>query len=71
MRRHHAKVLVQASCIASGLSGEWAYDNELRGAPIAPARRGEIMSAYHEVYQAWQNDPEGFWAGAAAEIDWD
>ena len=29
------------------------------------------MSRYHEVYQAWQRDPETFWAEAAAEIDWD
>ncbi|WP_417772990.1 propionyl-CoA synthetase [Stappia sp.] len=29
-----------------------------------------MASRYHEIYQAWQRDPEGFWAGAAAEIDW-
>ncbi len=28
------------------------------------------MSRYHEVYRAWQTDPEGFWAEAAREIDW-
>ncbi len=28
------------------------------------------MSKYHKVYGAWQNDPEGFWAEAAKEIDW-
>ena len=28
------------------------------------------MSRYHEVYQAWQRDPEGFWAEAAGDIDW-
>jgi propionyl-CoA synthetase len=28
------------------------------------------MSRYHEVYAAWQRDPEGFWAEAAREIDW-
>src|ERR1700735_3016957 len=27
-------------------------------------------SRYHEVYARWQRDPEGFWAEAAAEIDW-
>jgi propionyl-CoA synthetase len=27
-------------------------------------------SRYHEVYGRWQRDPEGFWAEAAAEIDW-
>jgi propionyl-CoA synthetase len=27
-------------------------------------------SRYHEVYARWQRDPEGFWADAAAEIDW-
>ncbi|HHN66859.1 MAG TPA: propionyl-CoA synthetase [Thermopetrobacter sp.] len=34
--------------------------------------RGEvtIMSRYHEVYAHWQDDPEGFWAEAAAGIDW-
>ena len=28
------------------------------------------MSRYHEVYQRWKTDPLGFWAAAAAEIDW-
>jgi propionyl-CoA synthetase len=28
------------------------------------------MSRYHEVYQAWQKDPEAFWAGAATELEW-
>ncbi len=28
------------------------------------------MSTYHEVYDGWKADPEGFWAKAAAEIDW-
>ena len=27
-------------------------------------------SRYHEAYARWQRDPEGFWAEAAAEIDW-
>ena len=28
------------------------------------------MSRYHEVYAAWKQDPEAFWADAAREIDW-
>ena len=28
------------------------------------------MSNYHKVYQAWQQDHEGFWAKAAGDIDW-
>jgi propionyl-CoA synthetase len=28
------------------------------------------MSRYHEVYSAWKDDPEGFWADAAQEISW-
>ncbi len=28
------------------------------------------MSRYHEVYESWKRDPEGFWAKAAEEIDW-
>ena len=28
------------------------------------------MSRYHEVYDAWRRDPEGFWAQAAEAIDW-
>ena len=28
------------------------------------------MSAYRKVYDGWKADPEGFWAEAAAEIDW-
>ena len=28
------------------------------------------MSAYRKVYDGWKADPEGFWATAAAEIDW-
>ena len=27
-------------------------------------------SRYHEVYAGWKDDPEGFWAGAAKDIDW-
>jgi propionyl-CoA synthetase len=27
-------------------------------------------SRYHEVYARWQRDPHGFWAEAAADIDW-
>jgi len=29
-----------------------------------------VSSRYHEVYAAWQQDPEKFWAEAAREIDW-
>ncbi|MEO3389123.1 propionyl-CoA synthetase [Mesorhizobium sp. CAU 1741] len=29
-----------------------------------------MASRYHEVYSAWQNDPEAFWAEAAQDIDW-
>jgi propionyl-CoA synthetase len=33
--------------------------------------REEIqMSRYHEVYEGWKQDPEGFWAEAARDIDW-
>jgi len=28
------------------------------------------MSRYYEVYAGWKNDPEGFWAKAATDIDW-
>jgi propionyl-CoA synthetase len=28
------------------------------------------MSRYHDVYAAWQRDPQGFWAAAASAIDW-
>lgn len=29
-----------------------------------------MSSTYHEVYDSWKADPEGFWAEAAKEIDW-
>ncbi|EHK58254.1 propionyl-CoA synthetase [Allomesorhizobium alhagi] len=29
-----------------------------------------MASRYHEVYESWKRDPEGFWAEAAREIDW-
>lgn len=29
------------------------------------------MSNYQEIYQNWQNDPEGFWQQAADKIHWD
>lgn len=29
-----------------------------------------MASKYHEIYEGWQKDPEGFWANAAKEIDW-
>jgi len=28
------------------------------------------MSNYHDVYEGWKSDPEGFWGAAAQEIDW-
>ncbi|QPC42154.1 propionyl-CoA synthetase [Kaustia mangrovi] len=28
------------------------------------------MSRYHEIYERWKADSEGFWAEAASEIDW-
>ncbi len=33
-------------------------------------REGAMTSQYHAIYESWKNDPEGFWAGAAGEIDW-
>jgi propionyl-CoA synthetase len=27
-------------------------------------------SHYHDEYERWRRDPEGFWAGAARDIDW-
>ena len=27
-------------------------------------------SRYHEVYEGWRRDPEGFWGDAAQDIDW-
>ncbi|MEM9630648.1 MAG: propionyl-CoA synthetase [Pseudomonadota bacterium] len=29
-----------------------------------------MASRYHEVYQGWKDDPQGFWKAAASEIDW-
>ncbi len=29
-----------------------------------------MVSRYHEVYESWKRDPEGFWAEAAKAIDW-
>ncbi len=29
-----------------------------------------MTSTYHQVYAAWQRDPEAFWLDAAAAIDW-
>ena len=29
-----------------------------------------MTSQYHAIYESWKNDPEGFWADAAGEIDW-
>ena len=26
--------------------------------------------SYAQVYRQWQQDPEGFWMGAAGGIDW-
>ena len=28
------------------------------------------MGRYAEIYEGWQTDPEGFWAGAAEAVDW-
>jgi propionyl-CoA synthetase len=30
-----------------------------------------MSSRYHEIYEGWQRDPEGFWAEAAREIVWE
>src|SRR6476620_1608744 len=32
--------------------------------------RDFVTSRYHEVYDRWQRDPEGFWGEAAQDIDW-
>ncbi len=29
-----------------------------------------MTSQYHDIYQGWQDNPEGFWAKAAKQIDW-
>ncbi len=29
-----------------------------------------MASRYHEVYDGWRRDPQGFWAEAARDIDW-
>ena len=29
-----------------------------------------MTSRYAETYERWRRDPQGFWADAAAEIDW-
>ena len=29
-----------------------------------------MTSRYAEIYESWRRDPQGFWADAAAEIDW-
>src|SRR5688572_26215916 len=31
---------------------------------------GSRPSRYHDVYQRWQRDPEGFWGEAAQAVDW-
>ena len=31
---------------------------------------GVNSSGYRETYAGWKDDPEGFWAGAAASLDW-
>ncbi len=35
---------------------------------MSEGRQGK--SRYHEAYNSWKRDPEGFWAEAAKEIDW-
>lgn len=34
-------------------------------------RRVTAMTDYHEAYDVWRRDPEGFWARAAEDISWD
>ncbi|PSJ59308.1 propionyl-CoA synthetase [Pseudaminobacter soli (ex Li et al. 2025)] len=29
-----------------------------------------MSSRYHQVYESWKRDPDGFWAEAARDIDW-
>ncbi len=29
-----------------------------------------MASKYHEIYEGWKSNPEGFWVKAAEEIDW-
>jgi propionyl-CoA synthetase len=29
-----------------------------------------MQSRYHQIYESWQRDPEGFWAEAASDIVW-
>src|SRR6185312_8652984 len=38
--------------------------------PEISVREVRMASRYHEVYEGWKRDPEGFWADAAKAIDW-
>ena len=38
--------------------------------PRKLAWEARMASRYHEVYEGWKRDPEGFWAEAAKASDW-
>lgn len=37
---------------------------------MGPREDCVMASRYHDIYADWKTDPEGFWAAAAADIDW-
>src|SRR5262245_59810320 len=47
-------------------ASQWDQSANTEGGAPMDAR----TSRYHDIYGRWQRDPEGFWAEAAAEIDW-
>ena len=38
--------------------------------PVITTNRGRKTMSYEEIYTRSMGDPEGFWAEAAADIDW-
>ena len=40
------------------------------GPAVSGSWEGDMTSRYHEVYEGWKADPEGFWGSAAEDIDW-
>jgi propionyl-CoA synthetase len=62
----HAGRDILAKGQVDAVPGDWL--ERLR--PEEAAREEAMASRYHEVYESWKRDPEGFWAAAAEEIDW-
>src|ERR1700738_4752344 len=65
MRPHHA---ITGTRRQDGAESRAVKEVQVSTASASPPHTGK--SRYHEIYARSMRDPVGFWAEAAADIDW-